>query len=614
MGAPLLSAQNSPFRQEQADLLNRLLPTLTADQALWLAGFLAGMRVRGESSATIPAESKHASAESPAEALSASKPEAPEITILFGSQTGNATRLAGDLAQRLQEHGFNTTLWCMSEYRTNNLKKAGHLLIVTSTHGDGDPPDKAMAFHDFLHSRRAPKLEGLNFSVLALGDVSYEHFCQTGKRFDQRLEELGGKRLYPRVDCDVDYHEKAEAWMQGVLQVLTHDDDANVSVAHAPSTLATPVAAHSRLNPFSAEVLENFALNGRGSDKQTLYVKLSLEGSGLAFEPGDSLGIVPQNHPALVDELIGHMGWKADECVTAGKEEVSLREALLKHYEITLLTRPMLEQVANFSRDGLHKLMSEGRDEDVRAYIQGRDVLDLVQDFSLAGVSACDFLGTLRKLPPRLYSISSSHKANPEEVDVTISVVRYCAHDRNRCGTCSVHCAERVTTGDQLPVYINGNPNFRIPADPHIPLIMIGAGTGVAPFRAFLEDREENGAAGRTWLFFGERRFRTDFLYQLDWLRWRKRGVLSRMDVAFSRDQDRKVYVQHRMLERSRDLYAWLQDGAHVYVCGDQKRLAPDVHAALETIVQQEGRLSADGARSYLSELQRQNRYQRDVY
>ena len=623
MKDPGLSARNSPFDHEQADLLNRLLSTLTPDQAVWLSGFLAGLHT-SQPQPLPPVTASPPPVNEPVPPPAQTPATKPEVTVLFGSQTGNAMQLAGELAGRIEKFGLKASLSCMSEYRANDLKKATHLLLVTSTHGDGDPPDKAMAFYDFLHSRRAPRLEGMSFSVLALGDTTYPKFCQTGKNFDKRLEELGAKRLYPRADCDIDYRPDAEAWMKDVLQALgAKGADAVAEGAKATAGIRLPLVAprplpsaprHSRENPFRAEVIDNFPLNGRGSDKETRYLKFSLEGSGLTFEPGDSLGIVPENHPQLVDELIGHMGWPAEERVTVGNGEVPLRDALLKHYEISSLTRPMLEQAANISRDGLRKLVCEGRSEGIRTYMEGRDLLDLVRDFSFSGVPARDFVGILRKLPPRLYSISSSQKANPDEVDVTIVAVRYCAHDRQRCGTCSVHCAERVATGDRLPIYIHRNPTFRMPADPNTPLIMIGAGTGVAPYRAFLEDREERGAQGRTWLFFGDRRFRTDFLYQLEWLRWRKRSVLTRMDVAFSRDQDRKVYVQHRMLERSRELYAWLEEGACVYVCGDRKRLAPDVHAALETILQQEGHLSADNARNYLSDLHRQNRYQRDVY
>jgi len=614
-----IEVSNSPFDLQQAELLNRLFSTLSADQMVWLCGYLTA--ARGHNGAGSPLAEAAPAAAAPT-AGAAGTATGLEVTVLFGSQTGNAARLAAELSRRLGQRGFQATLSCTSQYQPRHLKKEKRLLIVASTHGEGDPPDKARQFHQFLLSKRAPKLEGLQFSVLALGDLSYEKFCQTGKDFDARLEELGATRLHPRTDCDVVYDEPAEAWMEGVVAALCRQaEEAGVSAASASmirplagGAAAAAATAYSRARPFPAEVLENLNLNGRGSDKETRHLELSIEGSGFEFRPGDSLGICPQNDPKLVDELIGEMGWKDDELVPAGKQERPLREALLKDYEITVLTKPLLQQAARFSQDGLAKLVGPENEPKLKAYLDGRDLLDLVRDFSLSGVPAKDFVGVLRRLPPRLYSIASSFTANPDEVHLTIAAVRYEAHNRRRGGVCSLYCAERLRPDDKLPVYVNENPNFRLPADPSTPIIMVGPGTGVAPFRGFLEEREETAAGGKAWLFFGDRRFRDDFLYQTDWQRWLKEGVLTRMDVAFSRDTDRKVYIQHRMLEHARELFSWLREGAYFYVCGDEKRMAPDVHAALETIVHQEGSLNRDAARAYLADLQQQGRYQRDVY
>jgi sulfite reductase (NADPH) flavoprotein alpha-component len=636
---------NSPFNQHQAEVLTQLLATLTADQMIWLSGYLAGMRgvaVGGGSlgAAAVP------SAAAPVAAPPAAAEIQRDVTILFGSQTGNAQRLAGEMKKCLDERGFAVTLSCMSEFRTNNLKKVKQLLIVVSTYGEGDPPDKAVLFHEFVHGKRAPRLEGLRFSVLSLGDQLYDQFCKTGKDFDARLEELGAKRIYPRVDCDVDFDEPAKAWMDGVLEALSSRDNlsgpgtargeaateaGNVTeriaagasagpfsavAASGTATAAQTVAApdYSRTNPFTSEVLENLNLNGRGSDKETRHLKLAIEGSGLGFEPGDSLGIYPHNDPQLVDDVIGHMGWNAEEVIPAGKQELPLREALIRHYEITLLSKQLLKQAATFSQDGLQHLVQADANEKLKAYTRGRDLLDLVRDFSIQGIPPREFLPMLRKLPARLYSIASSFRANSGEVDLLIAALRYQAHNRDRLGTCSVHCAERVEAGDYLQVFVHSNPNFRQPADADAPIIMVGPGTGVAPFRAFVEDREESGAGGKSWLFFGDRRFRTDFLYQVEWLRWLKLGVLTRLDVAFSRDQGAKVYVQHRMLEKSRELYAWLQEGAHFYVCGSVNPMAADVHATLVSIVQSEGGKSKEEAEAYVAGLREQGRYQRDVY
>ena len=610
----VLQVTNSPFHQEQVDLLNRLLPTLSEGQRIWLSGYLSAIQGGAVASAPVGAPAPASAAAPAASAIS------KEVTILYGSQTGNSQRLSKKLGEKLQAQGFQVTLSSMGDFKTNNLKKVETLLIAVSTHGEGDPPDNAIPFYEFLHSKRAPRLEGLRYSVLALGDTSYEKFCQTGKDFDKRLEELGASRLTPRVDCDVDYDEPAAEWMSQVTSALNAAAGAGGSAATAAAVAspgAAPATEYSRTNPFEAEVLENLNLNGRGSDRETRHLELSLEGSGMDYEPGDCLAVYPRNHPRLVDELIEAMGWNGDELVPVNKngDERPLRDALSASFEITVLTKPLLEQAAKLTQNGaLQELVSEGREADLRAYASGRDLLDLVQDYGLKGVPAKSFVSILRKLPARQYSIASSSKANPGEVHLTIRKVQYEAHGRERYGVCSTFASERLQPGDTVPVYVHQNPNFKMPSNPDTPLIMIGPGTGVAPFRSFLAEREEIGASGKTWLFYGDQHFSTDFLYQTDWQRWLKDGVLTRMDVAFSRDTDKKVYVQHRMLEKSKELYQWLQEGASVYVCGDEKRMAHDVHAALAAIIEREGGFSPEEAAEYLSRMQQDKRYQRDVY
>lgn len=610
-----LQVTNSPFNQEQVELLNRLLPTLTESQRTWLSGFIAALQ--GTAAAAAVAASPQASA---AAAVSAPVVSAPkEVTVLYGSQTGNGHGLSKKLSKKLEEVGLQVTMSSMSDFKPNNLKKLQNLLIIVSTHGEGEPPDNAIPFYEFLHGKRAPQVENLQYSVLALGDTSYEFFCQTGKDFDKRLEELGGKRLTPRVDCDVDFDESAAEWMNQVLLSLNEAGAGSSAVEHVSAVALTDSteSEYSRSNPFQAEILENLNLNGRGSERETRHIEISLEGSNLQYEPGDSLGIYPENHPQLVDDLIAEMGWNADEAVVVNKsgEARTLRDALLRHYEITVLTKPLIEQAAKLSgSEELRKLLEPGHEQELRAYIEERDLLDLVQDYGLQQVAASDFVSILRKIPARLYSIASSSKAFPDEVHVTVRTVRYEAHGRNRYGVCSVQLAERLEAGDSLPVYIQHNPNFKLPENPDTPIIMIGPGTGVAPFRAFLGEREETGAEGKSWLFYGDQHFTTDFLYQIEWQRWLKDGVLTRMDVAFSRDTDKKVYVQHRMLESSKELYQWLQEGACVYVCGDEKKMAHDVHSALGSILEQEGGMSPEEAAEYLTLMQQQKRYQRDVY
>ena len=608
-----LQVINSPFSQEQVDLLNKLLPTLSDSQRIWLSGYLTALS-GAASTAVIPGAAQQA-------AIPAASPVSKDVTVLFGSQSGNSQALAKKLTGKLEEQGFQVTLSSMRDFKPNGLKKVSNLLVIVSTHGEGEPPDNAKSFYEFLHSKRAPQLEETKFSVLALGDTSYELYCQTGKDFDKRLEELGATRIIPRVDCDLDYDEPAAEWINSVVASLqAAQSQASTSPATAGATSGSSAAvesAYSRTNPFRAEVLDNINLNGRGADRETRHLALSLEGSNLTYEPGDCVGIYPENHPQLVQDILQLTGWNGEELVTVNKQgdKRPLKDALAQSFEITTLTKPLIEQASTLTVNaGLKELLQAGNEAKLKQYLEGRDLLDLLQDYGPWNATAGEFTAILRKLPARLYSIASSNKANPDEVHLTIRTVRYKSHGRDRYGVCSVQIAERLQPGDTVPIYIHQNPNFKMPSNPDTPLIMIGPGTGVAPFRSFMEELAETGAGNKTWLFYGDRYFLTDFLYQIEWQRWLKDGVLTRMDVAFSRDTDEKVYVQHRMLQKAAELYEWLQQGAAVYVCGDEKHMAHDVHEALLTIIEQQGNKTRDEAVSYLSDLQEQKRYQRDVY
>ena len=597
-----LQVINSPFNQEQAELLNRLLPTFTESQKVWLSGYLAG--ASSPLASVLGAPSQQAAPEGA---------NSKEVTILYGSQTGNAQGLAKKASKTLEGKGFQVTVSSMNDFKPNNLKKVKNLLILVSTHGEGDPPDNALTFHEFIHGKRAPKLDELNFSVLSLGDSSYEFFCQTGKEFDARFEELGGTRLYPRFDCDLDYDEPAEEWLQGVISNLGEAKAGTSALTQA--TTQTIESTYSRTNPFRAEVLENINLNGRGSNKETRHLELSLEGSGLSFQPGDSVGIYPENDHTLVDQLLEELKWDPEERVMINKQgEVrALRDALITFYEITTLSKPLLEKISKLSEnDGLKVLINNG--EKLKSYLEGRDLLDVVREFGPWNSSPQEFVSLLRKIPARLYSIASSLTAYPDEVHLTIGAVRYQSYGRDRKGVCSIFAADHLKPGDSVPIYIQHNENFMLPTNPETPIIMVGPGTGVAPFRSFMQEREEIGAEGKSWMFFGDQHFVTDFLYQTEWQKWLKNGVLTKMDVAFSRDTAEKVYVQHRMLEQSKELFAWLEDGAVVYICGDEKHMAHDVHQTLIQIIEKEGSMSRENAEAYLTDMQQQKRYQRDVY
>lgn len=604
-----LQVLNSPFNEEQVALLNQLLPNLTEGQRQWLGGYITALQGNGGASGGVAVLEQPA-----AEVAVASK----EVTILYGSQTGNCENLAEEFSEKLTEEQFKVTVASMNEFRPNSLKKLEHLLIIVSTHGEGDPPDTAIPFYEFLHGKRAPKLDDLQYSVLALGDSSYEFFCQTGKDFDKRLKELGATQLAPRVDCDLDFDEPASNWIQDVTKKLTELTEVTQATPTQTNVLQTEKkSVYSRTNPFEAEVLENINLNGRGSNKETRHLELLIEDSGLTFAPGDSVGIYPKNDPSLVDALLQEMKWDPEESVTlnAQGDLSALKKALTCHFEITVLTKPLLQKAAELSQNAkLKELLEEENSEQLNSYIDGRDLLDLVQDFGPWEGTANDFIAILRKIPPRLYSIASSYEANPDEVHLTIGLVNYTTDERERFGVCSGECTFRIEPGDTLPIYIQKNNNFRLPENPDTPIIMVGPGTGVAPFRSFLEEREELGIEGKSWLFFGDQHYHTDFLYQIEWQRWLKEGVLTRMDVAFSRDQEEKVYVQHKMLEHSTALYEWIEEGAVIYICGDEKNMAVDVHNTLLTIIEQEGNKTPEEAESYLAELQQTKRYVRDVY
>ncbi|ERJ17834.1 sulfite reductase (NADPH) flavoprotein subunit alpha [Salinisphaera shabanensis T35B1] len=612
MKATPIQEHTSPLNAQQAQQLTSLIETLTPMQVTWISGYLSG----------INASAATGEVAAPQQSMPAAQGDASEpLTILYGSQTGNAEDIAETLRERAEAAGLNATVYDMLDYKPKDLKKEKNVIVCVSTHGEGDPPDNAEELHAFIYGKKAPKLDGLKFSVLAFGDTSYEHFCQTGKDFDAQLEKLGGKRLTDRVDLDVDFDEAAEAWIETVVDKYKDElgggDTGHPTVTAMPSAGGAAASAgetYSRKNPYPAEVLENVVLNGRGSDKEVHHIEMDTEESGLVWEPGDSLGIIPENDPAVVEELIAALGLSPEEQVTGIDGEVTLQHALTHQYEITTLTRPLIEKYAvQAQNESLDALLAEDQREVLAEYMHGRFIIDLVEDYPIEGITGQDFVRLLRKLPPRLYSIASSHAANPDEIHLTVAAVRYESVGRARNGVASIQLADR-SEDVQLPIYIDHNKNFKLPDNNDAPIIMIGPGTGVAPFRAFMEEREEREAGGDNWLFFGAQHFLTDFYYQTDWLRWRKEGLLTRMDVAFSRDQEEKVYVQDKIRAAGKDVFDWIEHGATVYVCGDANAMAHDVHEALLELIGENANLDAEGAADYLKKLQKEKRYQRDVY
>lgn len=564
-------------------------------QRAWINGYLAGLFSTG-SAASIS---------------SAPDPETP-LLILFGSQTGTAEALARKTAALARSKGFQPTVSCTDQFQKLPLQDTQNLLLLTSTYGDGEPPDNAAGFWSFLSRPDAPRFEGLRYSVLALGDRNYPEFCKFGIACDLRLAELGAQRSHPRAECDVDYEQTSKQWMAAALDSLRLAEPLP-SVPAAEPPKAQVSQGFSRAQPFPATVLQNRLLNTPGSQREVRHYEILLEGSGLEYEVGDALGVFPSNCHDLVSDLLGLLGCDGEE-PTPGQESVPLRLSLLRTFDLVKPTAELLTLLAERAPgSALPELLAPEHNSRLRDYLSGRDLRDLLL-LSETRWSAETLIPVLKKLQPRLYSISSSPKAHPGQVHLTVAAVRYEAHGRPRKGVCSTFLADRLSPDTPVPVFVQTSHGFRVPADPSAPMIMVGPGTGIAPFRAFLEEREAVGASGRNWLFFGAQHRAQDFLYEAQIADWKSRGHLERLSLAFSRDQAEKVYVQDRMLEEGAELWAWLQEGAHFYVCGDASRMARDVDTALQKVIQIHGSRSAEEAAEFLQELRNQKRYQRDVY
>lgn len=584
---------SSPFSPNQRTTLDSLLANFDALQRGWLSGYLAA-----GSAATAPVAP-----------VSAGK-----LTVLYGTESGNSEELADRAMKEAKKRGFKAVMKNMADLSPADLAKEENLLVIVSTWGEGDAPETAVSFHKSFMEEDL-KLDKVKFSVCALGDTSYERFCEIGKQFDARLEKLGAKRVSPRVDCDVDYEESYKEWFASAIAELTPASAAPVLAVHAGYS-TTVAVEFGKKNPFLSEVSENIILNGDCSAKETIHVELSMTGSGLTYEPGDALAVQPHNCAAMVKDVIGAaklIGTEDVEVKGVGKK--LLADALREDFDITALSKAVLKKLAEASGSAtLAEILADDANDKLREYIAGREIVDALIDFAPKGLSAEALISIFRKLPIRLYSIASSPLAHPDEVHLTVAAVRYESHGRTRKGVCSTFLADVAKTGESVPIFVQPNKNFRLPADANTPIIMVGPGTGVAPFRSFIEHRAITEAPGKSWLFFGDQRYLHDFLYQLEWQDFLKEGHLTKLDLAFSRDQPEKIYVQDKMLEKGEELYAWLDEGAHFYVCGDANRMAADVHEALISIVMNYGAKSREEAEEYVETLKKTKRYQRDVY
>jgi len=588
--------KNAPFSAEDQAFLNQLVQRSTPLQRSWLSGFLAG----------LDAAQGGAGAAAAVQAV-AQRPRVP-LTILYGSESGNAEALAYKAKKLAGKLNCDAKVVDMGDIDVASLTKSKNLAVYISTWGEGDPPQRAVDFYKDLMSDAAPRLDGVKYAVLALGDTAYVNFCETGKKIDARLSELGATRIHDRIDLDLDFAKGAAAWTDALLEkfspaveapsaTVVHVDFKSVAADDEP---AEPL--YTADDPAEAEVSALVNLNGSGSTRETYHVELAVEADGFTYEPGAAIGVLPENDPALAAEVARAVGLDGD---------ASLVLKIAKGYDVTTLSRATVDAYAKLTgRTDVAKLTDA---EALAKFSADRQLVDLLSTYP-EKLTAEQLLGLLRPLPGRLYSVASSIKAHPGEAHLLIGAVRWESHGRKRGGVASTYFADRRKVGDKVRIYVKPNRHYALPADGNRPIIMIGAGTGVAPYRGFIEERVETGAQGKSWLFFGERNYTNDFLYQLEWQEHLASGALTKIDVAFSRDQPEKIYVQHRLWEQRKDLLAWLEEGAHLYVCGDEKGMAKDVDNTVIRILAEPLKGDEDAGRAKLKELTKAGRYQRDVY
>ena len=594
----------SPLNDQQLNQLQQTVTDLSSQQLAWVSGYFWGL-AQNQSAAAAPINQAVAAVE----AKSAGK-----LAIIFASQTGNAKGVAEALEQEAKAQGIVAELFDASDYKGKNFAKETHVIIVASTNGEGEAPDNAIELHEFLQSKKAAKLPNLQYGVIGLGDSSYEFFCQTGKDFDQYLSKLGATAFIDRIDCDVDYEASAAEWRNKALDVVkeTLSSGAEAEVVQLSVGQTAGHSHYSKKNPYTARLLSSQKITGRDSGKDVRHIEIDLDGSGITYQPGDALGVWYENSTDLVNAILAKVGLSGVESIDVDGESLSIYNALVAKYEITTANPQFVTKFAQCS--GSKKLLKLVEEKDkLREYAANTQIIDVLAE-KKTKLTAEDLTGLLRRLTPRLYSIASAQSEVDDEVHLTVGLVEYQQGSETRFGGASSYLSHRLEDGGEVKVFIENNNNFKLPQSDSTNVIMIGPGTGIAPFRSFIQERDNCGAEGENWLFFGDRTFTQDFLYQVEWQKYLKSGALTHLDVAFSRDQQEKVYVQHRIVERGAQVWQWIQEGAYLYVCGDATRMAKDVHEALIAVAQEHGKLNQQQAEEFINNLRKEKRYQRDVY
>ncbi len=535
------------------------------------------------------------------------------LTILYGSRTGNSKAVATLASEYATHLGINNQLEAMQSFPFERLNEVNTLLVAVSTHGEGDPPAPAEDFYNYIHSDQAPAMKNTKFAVAALGDSSYKHFCKTGKDIEKRLKELGATPMAETVECDIDFEERSKSWVRDIVEQLAREMNiGSPAKKDSKFVFELKLDEQDKYNAFNATILEKSLLSGLDSTKKTYHLTLNLKNSGIDFQPGDSIGVYCTNSKLFVDRIIRKLGFDPTLTIENKAGRQLLKETLVRDYELTIITPVVVKKYAALTHNqALNDLLADKTRLD--AYVETRDILDLITDFP-AQITPDQFISILRKLAPRLYSVASSNRLTQDTVDLTVGIIEYEAWDRYHIGVGSSLFNSRIDAGEKIPVFLEANEKFRLPEDPRTPVIMISTGTGLAPFRAFLQDRELNDDPGKNWLFFGERHASTDYLYREELQTFTDRGILSRLDTAFSRDQEERVYITHKMLDHSSELYRWIEDGAYIYVCGNKRTMAKSVRKALRTILAKEGDMSSPEASARLEEMKSNRQYQEDIY